>query len=46
VSQSKMADVKAYIAQQDEHHRRRTYQEEVVALLTRHGVDFDPRFAV
>jgi len=46
VSQSKMADVKAYIAQQDEHHRRRTYQEEVVALLTRHGIDFDARFAV
>jgi len=46
VSQSKLEEVKAYIAQQDEHHRRRTYQEEVVALLTRHGIDFDARFAV
>jgi len=46
VSQSNLANVKAYIAKQDEHHRRRTYQEEVVALLTRHGIDFDARFAV
>ena len=46
VSQSRLAEVKAYIARQDERHRRRTYQEEVVALLARHGVDFDPRFAV
>jgi len=46
VSQSRLAEVKAYIAQQDEHHWRRTYQEEVVALLRRHGVDFDPRHVV
>ena len=46
VSQSKLAEVKAYIAKQAEHHRRRTYQEEVVALLKRHGVEFDPRFVV
>ena len=46
VSQSKLAEVKAYIAHQDERHRRRTYLEEVVAPLTRHGVDFDPRFVV
>ena len=46
VSQSKVAEVKGYIARQDEHHRRRTYQEEVVALLRRHGVEFDPRFVV
>ena len=46
VSQSKLADVKAYIAKQEEHHRRRTYQEEVLALLERHEVEFDPRFVV
>ena len=46
VSQSKLAEVKAYIAEQDEHHRRRTYREEVAALLTKHGVDFDIRFVV
>jgi len=46
VSQSKLAEVKAYIAKQAEHYRRRTYQEEVVALLKRHGVEFDARFVV
>jgi REP element-mobilizing transposase RayT len=46
VSQSKLDEVKAYIAQQEGHHRRRTYQEEVVALLKRHGVEFDQRFVV
>ncbi len=46
VSQSKLSEVKAYIAHQEEHHRKLTYQEEVVALLKKHGVEFDPRFAV
>ena len=46
VSQSKLAEVKEYIAQQKAHHRRRTYQEEVVGLLKRHGIEFDPRFVV
>ena len=46
VSQSKLSEVKAYISQQEEHHRKLTYQEEVVAQLKKHGVEFDPRFAV
>jgi len=46
VSQSKLGEVKAYISRQEEHHRRLTYQEEVVALLKKHGVEFDPRFVV
>jgi REP element-mobilizing transposase RayT len=46
VSQSKLSEVKAYISHQEEHHRKLTYQEEVVALLKKHGVEFDPRFAV
>jgi REP element-mobilizing transposase RayT len=46
VSQSKLEEVKAYISRQDEHHRKRTYREEVVALLRRHGMEFDPRFVV
>ena len=46
VSQSKLLEVKAYIARQEEHHRRRTYQEGVVALLKRHGMEFDPRYVV
>ena len=46
VSQSKLSEVKAYISHQEEHHRKLTYQEEVVALLKKHGVEFDPRFVV
>ena len=34
------------LAQQAEHHRRRTFQEEVTALLKKHGMEFDPRFVV
>jgi REP element-mobilizing transposase RayT len=46
VSQSKLSEVKAYISRQEEHHRKLTYQEEVIALLKKHGVEFDPRFVV
>jgi REP element-mobilizing transposase RayT len=46
VSQSKLGEVKAYISRQEEHHRKRTYQEEVVALLKKHGIEFDARFVV
>jgi len=46
VSQSKLSEIKAYISRQEEHHRKFTYQEEVVALLKKHGVEFDPRFVV
>ena len=46
VSQSKLGEVKVYISTQEEHHRKRTYQEEVVALLKKRGIDFDSRFVV
>jgi REP element-mobilizing transposase RayT len=46
VSQSKLGEVKAYISRQQEHHRKLTYQEEVLALLKKHAVEFDPRFVV
>jgi REP element-mobilizing transposase RayT len=46
ISQSKLGEVKAYVLRQEEHHRKRTYQEEVVALLKKHGIEFDPRFVV
>jgi len=41
VSYSNVANVKRYIAQQAEHHRTRTFQEEFVALLRRHNLQFD-----
>ena len=44
VSQSKLNEVRAYIGNQEAHHRKRTYQEEVLALLERHGIDYDARY--
>jgi REP element-mobilizing transposase RayT len=44
VSQSHVGQVKAYIAGQEEHHRKRTFQEEFRLLLERHGIEFDERY--
>jgi putative transposase len=44
VSESQVEVVRAYIRNQEEHHRRQTFQEELVALLERHGVQYDPRY--
>lgn len=42
VSQSAVDDVRAYIARQEEHHRRVTFEEELRAFLDRHGIAYDP----
>jgi putative transposase len=44
VSALNIAAVRSYIARQEEHHRRKTFQSEYVALLRRSGVEFDERF--
>jgi len=44
VSKSAMPKVLAYIGSQEEHHRRRTFKEELLALLERHGVEYDQRY--
>ena len=44
VSQSNVSSVRNYIAEQREHHRRKSFQEEYRALLERHGVEFDERY--
>ena len=44
VSQSNAAAVHAYIAEQEEHHRRMSFQEEYVAFLKRHGIAYDERY--
>ena len=44
VSKSLVPDVKAYILDQREHHRVRSFQEEYLALLERHGIEFDERY--
>ena len=44
VSRSNVPQVAAYIANQAEHHRRMTFEDEFVALLKRHGIEYDPRY--
>ncbi|GAA4448122.1 IS200/IS605 family transposase [Novipirellula rosea] len=44
VSQSMANEVKAYIAGQREHHRKRTFRDEYLAMLKKHEIEFDPRY--
>lgn len=44
VSAPNVQAVIRYIDNQREHHRKQTFEEEFLALLRRHGVDYDPRF--
>ena len=44
VSVSNVDEVKAYIAAQADHHRKRTFQEEYLAFLKKHGVEYDERY--
>ena len=44
VSQSNVAQVVKYIAEQKEHHRKRTFQEEFRAFLKRYQVAYDERY--
>ena len=44
VSQSKVDEVRAYIAGQKEHHRRIGLQDELRALLRRHEIQWDERY--
>jgi putative transposase len=44
VSKSNVEAVSAYIAHQEEHHKTMTFQEEFIAFLTRHGIEYDERY--
>ena len=44
VSYSGLKKVTDYIANQEEHHRQMTWEEELRGLLTRHGIEFDERY--
>ena len=44
VSRSNVAQVVRYIKNQEEHHKRISFQEEFLALLQRHGVEYDERY--
>jgi putative transposase len=44
VSESSREAVTRYIQDQEAHHKRMTFQEEFVALLKKHGVEYDERY--
>jgi putative transposase len=44
IAVSQVDDTKRYIANQREHHRTKTFQEEFIAFLEKHGIEYDPRY--
>ena len=44
VSQSNLEQVKTYIGNQESHHRKLSFQDEVRALLMKHKVEWDERY--
>ena len=46
VSPTAIHAVTQYIANQEEHHRRRSFEEEYVEILERAGVHYDPKYVL
>ncbi len=44
VSKSNINAVVKYIANQEKHHRKITFEEEFIALLEKHGIEYDPKY--
>ena len=44
VSKSNLPEVLVYIQKQREHHGVKTFQEEYLAFLVRHGIEYDERY--
>ncbi|MDM8522030.1 transposase [Desulfococcaceae bacterium HSG8] len=44
VSHSNVPEVRKYIATQEEHHKKRSFQDEFRIFLKKHGVQFDERY--
>ena len=44
VSESQLPAVRQYVRNQEEHHRTISFKEEFVALLKKHGIDYDERY--
>jgi putative transposase len=44
VSASQVSKTIAYINNQKEHHRKKTFQEEFLELLKKHGIEYDSRY--
>jgi hypothetical protein len=46
VSKSNIAAVVRYVRNQEQHHKKMTFEEEFIALLKRHGIEYDPRYVL
>ena len=44
VSATARRSVRSYIANQEEHHRKKSFREELIEMLKLAGVDYDPRY--
>jgi len=44
VSASNVKQVATYIREQKRHHAKRTFEQELLARLKKHGIDYDPKF--
>ena len=44
ISYSGLAQVIRYVEQQQEHHKKLSFQEELIALLKRHKIEYDERY--
>jgi REP element-mobilizing transposase RayT len=44
VSRSAIKDVTEYITNQEEHHRKMSFQEEFIGLLKKHDITYDERY--
>jgi REP element-mobilizing transposase RayT len=44
IGESGVRTLERYLAGQKEHHRRRTFQDEFLALLAKYKVEYDPRY--
>ncbi|HVR95444.1 MAG TPA: IS200/IS605 family transposase [Thermoanaerobaculia bacterium] len=44
VSASLGEKVRTYIRNQEEHHRRLSFKDELISLLERHGIEYDERY--
>jgi REP element-mobilizing transposase RayT len=44
VSESQILTVIHYIETQEQHHRKMTFQDELIALLKKHNIEFDERY--
>jgi len=44
VSRSQVSSVISYVNSQPEHHRKHSFESEFLSLLTKHGIEYDPKY--